>query len=202
MQGFDTYYWEDVTCERCPQFAGSNIVRATPCREGGILVVGEAPGADENRERKGFIGEAGTRLRTLLHGVELSDDDFGVANICRCQPYKNRKPSRQEIEACLPFLVSLIQETRPKVILAVGGRTASHVLCGPGSLTKLIDDRAATHDWSGRNTRSTFQLIQQVVVKVPYVVPMPHTSPRVMNSKIWQARAVTQVALAVELWKH
>lgn len=71
MREFDTYCWEDVTCERCPQFAGSNVVRATPCREGGILVVGEAPGTDENREQKGFIGEAGQRLRNLLQGAGL-----------------------------------------------------------------------------------------------------------------------------------
>ena len=202
MAEFDTYYWKDVTCERCPQFSGSNVVAATPCREGGILVVGEAPGTYENSKGKGFIGEAGELLRTLLRGAELSDDDFGVANICRCQPYKNRKPSRQEMEACLPFLVSLIQETRPKVILAVGGRTAAHVLCGPGTLTKLIDDRAATHDWSGGNTRSTFQLIKPVVAKVPYVVPMPHTSPRVMNNPKWRKVAEDQVRLAVELWNR
>lgn len=202
MQKSETYHWESVACKRCPQFSGSNVVRATPCSEGGILVVGEAPGADENRERKGFIGEAGTRLRTLLHGAGLSDDDFGVANICRCQPYKNRKPTRQEMEACLPFLVSLIQETRPKVLLAVGGRTAAHVLCGPGTLTKLIEDRASAQDWSGCNTRSTFELIKPVVANVPYLVPMPHTSPRVMNNKEWQAHAIRQVGLAVELWKR
>jgi DNA polymerase len=202
MQKPETYHWESVACKRCPQFSGSNVVRATPCREGGILVVGEAPGTDENRERKGFIGEAGTRLRTLLHGAGLSDDDFGVANICRCQPHKNRKPTRQEIETCLPFLVSLIQETRPKVLLAVGGRTAAHVLCGPGTLTKLIADRASAQDWSGRNTRSTFELIKPVVANVPYLVPMPHTSPRVMNNKEWQAHAIKQVGLVAELWRR
>ena len=202
MQKSETYHWESIACKRCPQFSGSNVVRATPCREGGILVVGEAPGADENDKGRGFVGKAGERLRDLLHCAGLNDADFGVANICRCRPNKNRQPTRQEMEACLPFLVSLIQETRPKVILAVGGRTAARVLCGSGTLTKLIDDRAAMHDWSGRNTRSTFQLIKPVVAKVPYVVPMPHTSPRVMNSKKWQAHAVTQVGLAVELWKR
>jgi uracil-DNA glycosylase family 4 len=202
MQKPETYHWESAACKRCPQFSGSNVVRATPCREGGILVVGEAPGTDENRERKGFIGEAGTRLRTLLHDAGLSDDDFGVANICRCQPPKNRKPTRQEIETCLPFLVSLIQETRPKVLLAVGGRTAAHVLCGPGTLTKLIADRASAQDWSGRNTRSTFELIKPVVANVPYLVPMPHTSPRVMNNKEWRDHAIKQVGLVAELWRR
>jgi len=202
MREFDTYCWEDVTCERCPQFAGSNVVRATPCREGGILVVGEAPGTDENREQKGFIGEAGQRLRNLLQGAGLNDDDFGVANICRCQPHKNRQPTRQEMGMCLPFLVSLIQETRPKVLLAVGGRTAAYVLCGPGTLTKLIDDRVSAQDWSGGNTHSTFHLIRSVLANVPYLVPMPHTSPRVMNNPKWREVADRQVRLAAELWKR
>jgi uracil-DNA glycosylase len=95
----------------------------------------------------------------------------------------------------------LIKETRPKVILAVGGRTAAYALCGPGTLTKLITDRESAQDWSGRNTRSTFQLIKPVVANVPYVVPMPHTSPRVMNNPKWQPFIRRQIELAVKLWR-
>lgn len=203
MHDLGSYHWEERTCARCPNFAGSTVVKATPCQEiGGVLVVGEAPGADENKAGEGFVGKAGKRLRDLLHQAELNDADFGVANICRCQPHKNRKPTRQEMETCLPFLVSLIQETRPKVILAVGGRTAVHVLCGPGTLKKLIDDRAIAQDWRGGNTHSTFHLIRSVLANVPYLVPMPHTSPRVMNNPKWREVADRQVRLAAELWKR
>lgn len=201
MQNFSTYHWTDAICLRCPQFAGSNVVKASPCRKGGILIVGEAPGTDENREQRGFVGKAGSNLRDLLLDAGLSNADFGVANVCRCQPPKNRKPKRQEMEACLPFLASLIQETQPKVLLAVGGRTAAYCMCGPGTLKRLIDDRASNADWSGSNTCSTFQMIRPVIAKVPYLVPMPHTSPRVINNPAWRDLAVKQVRLAVELWK-
>lgn len=202
MQDLNTYHWADDTCSRCPQFWGSNVVKASPCREGGILAVGEAPGADENRERVGFVGKAGACLRNLLREAGLNDEDFGVANICRCQPHKNRQPTRQEIEACLPFLADLIQITRPKVLLAVGGRTAASVLCGPGTLTRLIADRESTMNWTGSTTRSTFPMIRPLVANVPYVVPMPHTSPRVMNNPQWHIVAVKQVRRAVELWNR
>ena len=76
MQKSETYHWESIACKRCPQFSGSNVVRATPCREGGILVVGEAPGTDENRERKGFIGEAGTTSTSNPNSTSSFKNDF------------------------------------------------------------------------------------------------------------------------------
>lgn len=195
-------HWKNNTCSRCELAKSkdySQVVVATSCPGGRLLVVGEAPGADEDRSGRGFVGDAGIKLRTLLSGSGLSEKDYWVANICRCRPPDNRKPKVQEIKACLPYLKSLIAEVQPKVILAVGGRTAAAVLCGPGTLTTLINAGEHANFRSADFCKSKYEEISGVMQAVPYVVPMPHTSPRVLNNPSWANTAKSQIAKAAEL---
>ena len=199
-----TVQWQESSCSRCPDLVAcrlstSKIVVASPCPRGGLLAIGEAPGAKEDLDGVGFVGDEGEKLRELQTEAGLPTKLFGCANICRCRPPENRKPTRQEIGSCLPYLDSLIREIRPKVILAVGGRTAVTVLCGPGTLTMHIDDRAHAENWSSQLSQSRYEAIHGALSLVPYVVPMPHTSPRVLNNKAWAGIAKKQVAQAVEL---
>lgn len=195
-------HWKNNTCSRC-ELANSKdrsrVVVATPCPGSPLLVVGEAPGADEDHYGRGFVGEAGKSLRTLLSDKGLSDKDYWVANVCRCRPPDNRKPKAQEIKACLPYLKSLIEEARPKVILAVGGRTAAAVLCGPGSLTSLISAGQNASYRSVDFCKSRYEEIAEVLRAVPYVVPMPHTSPRVLNNPAWADTAKAQIVKVAQL---
>lgn len=200
--------WQDIDCSKCSELDGwsgaCKVVRASPCPIGGLLAVGEAPGSTETDRGVGFVGDAGKKLRTLLRAHSLSDDDFGCANVCRCQPEKNRRPRAPEIRACVPFLASLIRELRPKVILAVGGRTAVNVLCGRGPLYRQIDIGRATNTWRARPDAAIE--LSDALRYGPYVIPMPHTSPLAMNRKApggknWSEIANEQVAIALKLFR-
>lgn len=200
MQESNTHHWKHDACSRCPQFVNSNVVVASPRQPGGFLIIGEAPNLAENLVRAGFVGNKGIYLRALLRNGGMAEEEYGLANICRCQPPNNRRPTRLEIETCLPFLINLIEETRPKVILTAG-KAASEILCGPGTLEQMIADRQSSKDWSGRNTKSTFRSILPILNTVPYVVPMPDTTPRVVHNPKWYAAACKQIDKVIELYR-
>jgi len=86
-----------------------------------IMLVGEALGAQEVREKKPFVGESGRLLRKNLQSVGIDEKNAYFTNICRCRPPSNATPTKEEIGACLPYLVAEIQEMKPKVIGALGG---------------------------------------------------------------------------------
>lgn len=130
-----------MTCAACPSLCQSRIqiVLPTPCPAGGLLAVGEAPGADEDAKGEGFVGRAGKTLDTLLAAHGISREAYGRANIVRCRPEGNRKPTAHEVAACLPKLAEFIQECRPAVILLVGGTPTASFL-GAGSLYRRIQE--------------------------------------------------------------
>jgi DNA polymerase len=183
------------------------VVLATPSEQHGLLAIGEAPGADEDRLGEGFIGVAGKTLDKLLLAHGLARKDYGRANICRCRPPDNRKPSRAEVDACMPFLANLLITTQPKVILAVGG-TPTAMLCGKGSLSAQLAHRQTTNNWSAQLTvKEAHPGIRAALSTISYVVPMPHTSPLAFNRNApsgekWAVVAERQVALAVQLLKN
>lgn len=197
-------HWEDTACLGCQLSKDrKQIVVATPCRKGGLLAIGEAPGCEEDCQGTGFIGKAGKRLDAMLlvHGIERSD--YGRANVCRCRPPENRPPKTAEITACLPYLVSLISETQPRVILAVG-RTPTSLLCGTNKLHVAIADRKE-HGYQ-TSVELARQELRSALGAVPFIVPMPHTSPLSLNRNApsgekWSAIAERQIARAVSLMK-
>lgn len=198
--------WNSKSCSACPSLAScrTQIVIASPCPENGLLAIGEAPGADEDRLGEGFIGTAGKTLDRLfaVHGILRSD--YGRANVCRCRPPENRKPSTTEINACIPFLADLIQTVKPKVIVAVGG-TPTSVLCGKGTLHSKLVTRHTLSDWSARiGAAAAHKGLVHVLSNVPFVVPMPHSSPLAFNRNApsgekWATVAERQIAIAVNL---
>lgn len=93
-----------------------------------VLVIGEGPGADEDRSGKPFVGKAGQLLDKMLAAIQLSrNDNCFIANIVKCRPPANRTPLPEEALACAPFLEAQIEALKPKMILAVGN-TALHNL--------------------------------------------------------------------------
>jgi uracil-DNA glycosylase family 4 len=199
--------WRTYTCDFCPgivacRTATSKVVVATPCRQGGLLVIGEAPGEDEDAHGIGFVGAAGIVLRKLLHDANLFSPEYGVANICRCRPRddqgNNRAPTQIEISQCLPYLGSLIRDARPKVILAVGVKTAAKVLCGGASMEEQLRVGEET-GWRAEPIRHlAHEAIRDALKDVSYIVPMPHTSPK-NRTPGHKDIAKTQVALAAKL---
>lgn len=96
----------------------------------GLLIIGEAPGQNEDKFALPFIGQSGKMLEVMLQSIGLSSqEDCWIANSVKCRPSENRDPSALEIKKCLPYLISQILELRPKAILALG-KYGSQILTG------------------------------------------------------------------------
>ncbi len=92
------------------------------------MIIGEAPGADEDRNGEPFVGAAGRLLNEMLRSIGLDRDSVFIANILKCRPPANRNPHAGEIEACTPYLEAQIEFIRPRLIIAVGRVAAHHLL--------------------------------------------------------------------------
>ncbi len=107
----------------------TNLVFADGNHASGLLLIGEAPGADEDREGKPFVGASGRFLDRMLASVGLDRTRFAITNILPWRPPGNRNPTDMEIALCLPFLHRQIALARPKRIVMLGG-TAAKALTG------------------------------------------------------------------------
>jgi uracil-DNA glycosylase len=92
------------------------------------LIVGEAPGADEDRRGEPFVGRAGQLLNAMLHAVGLAREQVYIANVLKCRPPGNRDPGASEAAECLPYLERQIALLKPKIMLAVGRIAAQNLL--------------------------------------------------------------------------
>jgi DNA polymerase len=85
-----------------------------------ILIIGEAPGADEDEQGEPFVGRAGQLLNKMLEAIDIKRSDVYIANIIKCRPPNNRRPTNEEINECEPYLHKQIELIKPKIILALG----------------------------------------------------------------------------------
>src|SRR3984957_17045282 len=92
------------------------------------LIVGEAPGADEDRQGEPFVGRAGQLLNAMLHAGGLAREQVYIANVLKCRPPGNRDPGASEAAECLPYLERQIALLKPKIMLAVGRIAAQNLL--------------------------------------------------------------------------
>ena len=95
------------------------LARGTPGSP--LMIIGEAPGRDEDREGQPFVGRSGQLLDRMLGAIGLDREDAYFSNVCFWRPPNNRKPEAAEIELCRPFVTRHIQLAKPKVLLLVGG---------------------------------------------------------------------------------
>lgn len=114
--------------------------------EADLMVIGEAPGADEDTQGEPFVGRAGKLLTKILEAISFSRQDVYIANILKSRPPDNRKPHADEVAAHMPILLKQMALIRPKLILCVG-RTAGTSLLGVES--SLKDLRGQYHDFHG-----------------------------------------------------
>jgi DNA polymerase len=101
------------------------------------LVIGEAPGAEEDRQGEPFVGRAGQLLDAMLAALGLDRNTAYIANVLKCRPPNNRDPEPAEAERCAPFLDRQIALIRPRVILAVGRIAAQRLLGTDAPLGRL-----------------------------------------------------------------
>jgi DNA polymerase len=102
-----------------------------------ILFVGEAPGADEDAQGLAFVGAAGQLLTKMIAAMGYTRDEVFIANICKCRPPENRKPTTDEMQACLPYLRAQIAAIRPKTIVALGATAVQGLLATTQTISKM-----------------------------------------------------------------
>ncbi|MFU8781047.1 MAG: uracil-DNA glycosylase [Kiritimatiellia bacterium] len=101
-----------------------------------ILFVGEAPGADEDEQGLAFVGRAGQLLTKMIEAMGYTREEVFIANVNKCRPPNNRKPLREEMDACLPYLRQQVAILKPKVIVAMGATAVEGLV--PESVSQKI----------------------------------------------------------------
>jgi DNA polymerase len=153
---------ETLQCQICPHLAKSRtqVVFGVGDPEARLMFVGEAPGADEDEKGEPFVGLAGKLLTKMLTAMELTREQIYIANVLKCRPDMpgstsgNRKPTRTEMEACLPYLRAQVAIIAPVVIVALGA-TAVEGLFGPQKTT-ISRLRGTWMELDGVPVRPTF----------------------------------------------
>ncbi|MDO9372286.1 MAG: uracil-DNA glycosylase [Gammaproteobacteria bacterium] len=116
-------------CTRCPLHkTRTQAVFGVGNKNAEWLVIGEAPGADEDRLGEPFVGRAGQLLTSMLKALGLAREQVYIANILKSRPPNNRDPLPEEVAACEPYLKRQIELIRPRIILAVGRIAAQNLL--------------------------------------------------------------------------
>lgn len=117
-----------LECQQCPQLAASrrNVVFGVGNPEAALMFLGEAPGADEDAQGEPFVGAAGQTLTKMIQAMGFSRELVYIANLLKCRPdtpgqsFGNRKPTPEEMDACIPYLWSQIETIRPRVLVTLG----------------------------------------------------------------------------------
>lgn len=134
-------------CQLCPLgFTRKNFVFGSGNQNADLMIIGEAPGADEDEQGLPFVGRAGQLLTKILESVEIQRDDVYICNILKCRPPNNRKPLISETDTCEPYLQKQIDLVQPRVILALGLTSANTLLKNKESMGSL---RGRVHDYHG-----------------------------------------------------
>lgn len=134
-------------CPRCRLCeTRSHVVFGEGSPAADLMVVGEAPGADEDRTGRPFVGRAGKLLDLMLESVGFSRDSVYICNVLKCRPPGNRDPHPVEIEACSPYLRRQIELVAPGAILTVGTFATQTLL---GTSTSIGRLRGQVHDYGG-----------------------------------------------------
>ncbi|MEW5926938.1 MAG: uracil-DNA glycosylase [Gemmatimonadota bacterium] len=134
-------------CPRCRLAeTRSHVVFGEGNPDADVIVVGEAPGADEDRTGRPFVGKAGKLLTLLLASVGLEREQVYICNVLKCRPPGNRNPMPDEVEACSPYLLRQVELVKPRAIAAFGAFAAQTLL---QSTTPIGQLRRRVHDFRG-----------------------------------------------------
>lgn len=126
------------TCRACPLWEGrTQVVFGTGASNARVLLVGEAPGAEEDAQGIPFVGRSGQLLTQLLENAGIPRSSIYIANILKCRPPGNRNPLPEEIQACTPWLREQTRSINPEYIVTVGNFATQFILKTDQGVTKL-----------------------------------------------------------------
>ncbi len=118
-----------ATCRRCPLgMRRRNPVPGEGSADAALMLVGEAPGREEDSTGRPFVGRAGKLLDGVLRESGLRRDEVFITSVIKCRPPGNRRPKKAELTSCLPYLTAQIEVLQPRVVLLLGGVAAGALL--------------------------------------------------------------------------
>ncbi len=141
-------------CTKCNLHKGrNNFVFGSGNPNAKVMVIGEGPGAEEDKQGLPFVGRAGQLLTDILKAIKFSREEVYIGNIVKCRPPDNRTPLPEEMDTCLPYLLKQIDLIKPKMILCLGLTAAKGLLKKKDSLTSM---RGQVFDYEGIKVMVTF----------------------------------------------
>ncbi len=126
--------WEElensiVNCKKCKLCQNrTNIVFGVGNKNADIMLIGEGPGADEDKQGIPFVGKAGQLMDKAFKGLDIDRQSLYIANIVKCRPPSNRVPENDEAEACLDYLRNQVILVKPKIIVLLGSTALKNIL--------------------------------------------------------------------------
>lgn len=143
-------YKEVQACTKCPLYeTRTKAVFGAGDANAEVMFVGEAPGAEEDRQGLPFVGRAGQLLNQMLEGIGLSRDEVFIANVLKSRPPGNRDPQPQEIEACRPYLFEQVRLIEPRVVCTLGNFATKLLSGNPTGITR-VRGTPQVHELGGR----------------------------------------------------
>lgn len=130
LPGWDELQARVAECRACPDLVRNRnrTVFGVGDRQAQLMIIGEAPGVDEDRQGEPFVGRAGQLLNRMLQAIGCPREQVFIANILKCRPPGNRDPHQDEAQRCEPFLLRQVELVAPKAILSVGRISAQNLL--------------------------------------------------------------------------
>lgn len=189
--------WEPLAaevraCTRCGLHAGrTQTVFGVGNRRAELLVVGEAPGADEDRQGEPFVGRAGQLLNSMLRAMRSPRETVYIANVLKCRPPGNRDPAPEEVRCCLPYLQRQIDLIAPRLMLAVGRIAAQSLLATDTPIGKL---RGVVHRFGSQATPLIVTYHPAYLLRSPSEKRKSWTDLRFVQRELAKLRATARAA--------
>jgi uracil-DNA glycosylase len=200
--------WEQARgCEKCPGLAATrtSVVFGSGNADADLMFVGEAPGANEDREGLPFVGQAGRLLEQLLAEIGLERGQVFIANVLKCRPPGNRDPHPVEIDNCRDYLARQIELIEPRVICTLGNFATKLLRGDPTGITRVhgqaevrtIGPRAVRlyplyHPAAALYTPTMLEILRTDFARIPDLLELP------VPAQPGPAEAVPEVEPAVE----
>ncbi len=135
--------WDELEkkCSECMQCSlgktRTNMVFGRGSKTAPIMLIGEGPGEQEDKQGRPFVGAAGQLLDLLLSALMFSEDEYYICNIVKCRPPGNRVPTDDEAESCLPWLRNQTALIRPHIMVCMGSTAAKHIIDRNAKITQI-----------------------------------------------------------------
>src|SRR3954447_24168349 len=181
-------YQQARGCMNCPELAATRtqVVFGAGHADADLMFVGEAPGANEDRQGLPFVGQAGKLLDQLLGEIGLERSEVFVANVLKCRPPGNRDPHPVEIENCQAYLMRQLELIEPKVVCTLGNFATKLLRGDPAGISRvhgraevrIVGRRAVRlfpifHPAAALYTRSMVDTLRADFARLPELLAMP-----------------------------